>query len=452
MSSLKIRGQKREGLIVARRIGHRVLLFGDKVLGDLDAQSLQHENATIETVAFPSDQYSKLGRLAEYTLVILDYAAFITAKGSHVTTQEVFEKQMIEALDAGTTFCFLHYNEFAPRQDPYGFRKDGMSSSDIEECRKRQIGFGWLDVFSIRPLNSEEALLSGTLSRGEFKAFLDKWGASHNYFRPYGERKFDDVILGMDEFAFAFMLKVRNGRVLYVPFQRDFSRKEDLKQGLQTLIDCLLTYITKSITETPVWGQEPFFKEEGTIRGECEQLQREIEIAFARLRPFEEAKALLFQAEYVLERNIPTFLGTHLGITTDRDEKYKEDFWILNDNGEKAIIVETKSMIKGFKKSAIFSLFNHREANKLNESFPALLIANCNLQAASWSEKDRAIDRQDYEVAAQNNILILRVEDLLRLWDAVRHGILDQQRIMGLLLSMKGWLHVSEDFDVRECR
>lgn len=109
-------------------------------------------------------------------------------------------------------------------------------------------------------------------------------------------------------------------------------------------------------------------------------------------------------------------------------------------------------MIKGFKKSAIFSLYNHREVNKLDESFPALLVVNSNLQAASWADKDQPIDKQDYEVAAQNNILIVRVEDLLRLWDSIRKEALGSDQLFDLLTSTKGWLHVTRDLDVRELK
>ncbi|MCJ7533617.1 MAG: hypothetical protein MUO64_21655 [Anaerolineales bacterium] len=127
-----------------------------------------------------------------------------------------------------------------------------------------------------------------------------------------------------------------------------------------------------------------------------------------------------------------------------------EDFWLLNDKNEKAVIVEVKSMVKGFKKSAIFSLYNHREENKIDESFPALLIVNCNLQAGSWNDKDRQIDKQDYEVAAQNNILILRVEDLVRLWDAVNKGKLKPEEVLALFTSKKGWLQVNRSLEYSE--
>jgi hypothetical protein len=446
---LKLRGDKRDSLIKAGKTGHRVLIFGKKVFGDFAPNVLSIGNAQVDYIRFPDD-YSQLQRLAVYTLVILDYAAFDAGKSTYITQQEVFEKQMIEALDAGTTFCFVHYNEFAPRQAPYLYATENMVSEDVEKCRRRQIGFRFLDAFSIRPYNYDQLILDAKIKRNEFKSFLDKWGASYNLFVPYSEGNIDDVISGLDSSALGFTLNSRKSRIIYLPFQRDFSRGEDLVAGLNSLIDCLLTYITRTITEIPDWGHEPFFEEENVIRLECEKLEKQLEETLAKLHPFDQAKALLFQSEYTLESTLPRFIQEHLGINTLRDETYKEDFWILNTDDERCALVESKSMVKGFKKSAIFSLYNHRESNKLSESFPAVLFANCNLQAGTWKEKEKRIDKQDYEVAAQNNILVLRIEDLLRLWDARRCDRLNTEEILTLLISKKGWLEVTQDLKLVE--
>ena len=97
-------------------------------------------------------------------------------------------------------------------------------------------------------------------------------------------------------------------------------------------------------------------------------------------------------------------------------------------------------------------MYNHRETNKLPQEFPALLVVNANMQAASWAEKDRPIDKQDYEVAAQNNILVLRIEDLVRLWDALRNGTITRDDILSDFTTMKGWMEVDASGTVTEHR
>jgi len=444
---MNLQGHKRDDLIISGKAGHNILLFGNKLVGGLSKNDLEHESATIHVIPFPTN-YELLERLSTYSLVILDYATFQDGASVRSEPQDIFEKQMLDALDAGTTFCFVHYKELVPGYDQHSHQTGYMVKSDIAKCRDFQIGFRWL--FNIRPHVGKDLLLSTDAVRNEFKPFLDKWGASYNGFTTYHDGKFDDIICSFGKHAVGFTLNYRKGRIVYLPFQRDYTRKKDRAIGLQSLIDCLITYTAKSISNIPLWGTSPFFQEESLIRQECNELEKTLENAFSRLRPFDTAKSLLFQSEYTLESSIPRFINEYIGLKIQRDEKYKEDFWILNDSGEKNIIVEVKSMVKGFKKSAVFSLHNHREENKLDESFPALLIANCNLQAGTWTDKDRKIDRQDYEVAAQNNILILRVEDLVRLWDAVRLNKIEARDVLSHLLSKKGWLQVAENHDIKE--
>lgn len=52
-------------------------------------------------------------------------------------------------------------------------------------------------------------------------------------------------------------------------------------------------------------------------------------------------------------------------------------------------------------------------------------------------------------MAAQNNVLIVRIEDLLRLWDALRNNKLTSQDIFNLITSNKGWLRVDTSLAVR---
>lgn len=443
----KLYGSKRDALIAAGKVGHRVLIFGQKVFGPLTADSLQHENATIDLIKFPED-FSSLSRLADYSLVILDYSAF-DAGGAHPREQDIFEKLLEEALSAGTAVCFVHYDEKALNED-YNFH-NSVGGETKRHFRIFQIGFRLLEYFSITPYSIPDRILSGNVGRNEFKVFLERWGASHNYFGlSYGGNQFDDVISGLNErMALGFVLKSFKGELFYLPFQRDFSRAQDILEGLRTLIDCLLTYMVRSRAALPEWASEPFFREEDSIRAACRELEQRLEETRALLGPFEQAKAILFQREYTLERTVPAFIQSHLGINTLRDEKHKEDFWILDEQGEKRVIAEVKSALKGFRKSMIYDLYNHRDENGLEESFPALLVANCNLQAGGWKDKDRVIDKQDYQVAAQNNILILRTEDLVRLWESIRDGIRSIEQVYELFVSQKGWLEVRRDLSVK---
>ncbi len=440
---------KRNQLIAGGKMGHKVLLFGEHVFGDKSLLK-KHDNAQIN--AFAIKDYKKIKRLSDYTLVIFDYAPFFQANVSFNDKLNVLEKMMTEALRMGTTLCFVHYDEPVPKCTQYA-HEGFMAPNDVDKCKTYQLGFRWLYKLSIRPQQwTQPAILSTTVGRNEFQPFMEKWGASHNSFAIFGRGHFDDIICGSEREPIGFSQNVNNGRIIFLPFQRDLDRLDDVVKGVYLLVDSLLTYITKSLKELPSWAEEPYFDEEKTIKEQCQKLEDELAEKKKLLEPFREAKNLLFQAEYTLEKTVPKFIQEQIGIPTLRMEKYKEDFWFLDESNEKVVIAEVKSYVKGFKKSGIFLLYNHREENKLDETFPAMLVVNANLQAGSWKQKDRPIDKQDYEVAAQNHILIVRVEDLIWLWYGVRHGILTKEEVFKALATFIGWLNVDNSFQMKELR
>jgi len=411
---------------------HRILIFGKKTCGSLPL-NINLDLCDIELITFPSD-YQKLGNLCEYTIVILDYSVFSLEDSFYGKEQEVFEKQMLEALDSGTCFCILHYHDLVPDED------------GIEKCRQLQIGFRWLVEFGILPFRTKSPIISPQLKRGEFNKYMNRWGASKIVFAALKETPFSDIIAGGgDDKALAFTLDIRRGKLIYMPCQRDFSRLEMLGDAFSSLIDSLITYLAKSRLEIPKWAEIPISDEEEKLSNEKVKLERKLEEYEEKLDIFHSAKQLLFQSEYGLEGALHKFLQEQCGMSIQREETYKEDFWLLDPEGKKIIICEVKSYVKGFKKSGLFNLYNHRESYGLDEEFPAVLFVNSNLNAASWKQKDRPIDEPDYKEAADKHILVVRIEDLLFLWVALREGIFDATKLLNILKNEVGWLNFKRD-------
>ncbi len=426
---------------------HKVLLFGRKLFSDYESRIYSHSNADIDVIPFP-DEYYDLKRLANYTLVVTDYAPFHDQRGVHKEQQNIFDKLAVEALEAGTTICFVHYDEVVPREDQYSHSTGYMDEDDCTELKESQLGFRILSKLSIRPLRADQPFLTSTIKRGVFQPFLSKWGASHNCFMTYEDGKFDDIIVGPSEYPMGFSMQARRGLIIFLPFQRDFKREKDLLQGIHTLLDCLLTYITKMQETLPDWSTTSFFKEEELLYKEYQQIEEDLQRKSDEIKPFAVAKQLLCQAEYKLEQTVPDFIQEHLGIKTERGDHYAEDFWILNDSGERIAICEVKSHVKGCKRSSIYSIFSHRDTNKLDNTFPAILFVNHHIQTASWAAKDRPINKEDYQVAAKDNILVLRIEDLVRLWAAKRNGLISSDALLITLTTSKGWLKVDSSLNI----
>jgi hypothetical protein len=423
---------------------HRVLLFGERTCKDYLDINLDY--CVIDVIPFPTG-YKNLKTLSDYTLVILDYSAFMQAvAGVYEKEQEIFEKQMHQALDLGTCFCFLHYDDIVPADDQYNYRQGHMDEKDIGKCLRMQIGFRWLKYFDIRPMRFDNPICFGEARRNEFKKYIDRWGASKLAFSSYGKETFSDIIVQLgNKFVLAFTLNQERGKLIYLPCQRDFSRKDVLQECFVTLIDCLITYLSKSRMELPEWAAIPIFGEEEKLFQEKSNLKDKLTECEGKLDMFYSAKQLLFQSEYGLEDAVPKFLNEQCGINIKREETYREDFWILNQESELSAICEVKSYVKGFKKGGLFNLYNHRESYNLEESFPAVLFVNANLNAASWEQKDRPIDKQDYEEAANKHLLILRIEDLLFAWQAIREGALTPDKLTKIFNREVGWLKFKKD-------
>jgi len=192
-------------------------------------------------------------------------------------------------------------------------------------------------------------------------------------------------------------------------------------------------------------GNNSYFGEEERLFQEKSHLKDKLTECEGKLDIFYSAKQLLFQSEYGLEDALPKFLKEQCGINIKREETYKEDFWILNLKGELVAICEVKSYVKGFKKSGLFNLYSHRESYNLEENFPAVLFVNAHLNAASWEQKDKPIDKQDYEEAADKHILIARIEDLLFAWQAIREGVLGSDQLLNILVKEVGWIKFKID-------
>lgn len=419
---------------------HKVLVFGDETFGNT-YPTIKSELFEVTFQRFPPT-WEKHRRASDYSIVILDYSAFPVGCEEE---QNIFEKELFEALDKGATICFLHYDEEVPRYDEHNYQEGKMNSSDIEKLLNKQIGFRFLYYLHVRPTKIPRPIHWGETKRSEFKSYLDKWGSSKNVFECYGKGIFDDRIQSLRDVTLGFCSKLRKGLLIYLPCQRDFSNLEQTSALFSVLIDSLITYGTRIRTELPEFAKQPFFQEEKAIYEKLQGMETEMKKLQEKFEPYNSAKALAFASDYRFEKLMPQFLTDELGLLTERIETYNEDFWLLDSSRNKLAICETKTYVKGFKKGGVFRICDHREHYKLEESFPAILFVNLNLNAPGWKQKLSPIAPQDYQVATSNNILIITTEDLLFMWDALKQKKLTTEGILKLLTTNKGWLCFKPD-------
>ena len=140
------------------------------------------------------------------------------------------------------------------------------------------------------------------------------------------------------------------------------------------MINALISYKTSINIALPHWAHQPYFEDEKRLYDHITELQGKIETETQELNNFQESKKLLFLREYEFEDAVINFLG-NLGLAIEREEKYKEDFWVLAENKSRVMIGEMKSYLKGAKVSAVYSVLTHKDEHELSEDFPALLIS-----------------------------------------------------------------------------
>lgn len=424
---------------IATGEGHQVLI-SKSAIGNFALNALTHPNARIRIDNF---QYAR--RLKDFDIVILPFSEFAIPDAHHSSPskdpyKDIFDKQTLEALDTGTMFCFTHHKENTPGNFADYHTSGYFSDNAVAECFNTQAGFQWIHSRKIRIGRNSTPILKSDVKRTEFGTFLSKWGATYNYFNTFGNGHFDDILCTIGNYVSGFSIDHSRGSFVYLPFQPNHSSASEMLGAAACLVDSLLTYKAKRLRELPDWAKEPLFEIEKKFATDKAHLLDSLRSLDDKIAPYEEAKLLLIASEHNLETATPTFVRTRPGIPTERNEKFLEDFWMLNGKREKAVICEVKSITKGFKKSAIFDVYNHREKNDLPETFPAVVFANCNLQAGSWTKKAVPIQKGDYQIAAAHHVLITRIEDLVQLWNLLISQTITVDAIVKYFTTEVGWL------------
>jgi len=158
---------------------------------------------------------------------------------------------------------------------------------------------------------------------------------------------------------------------------------------------------------------------------------------------------LWFRNEQLVEATRCFF--NQIGIKTERDEIYEEDFWIMEGNKETAI-VEVKGLDKNLKRPHISQLDEHRGAREKPDDFPALLIVNSFNKAESLKEKDKDVSVNEIKKAVRTNVLILRTLDLCNAYYLIENEKLDVKTFLNIVKNETGWLNITKSrYQIKKC-
>lgn len=219
-------------------------------------------------------------------------------------------------------------------------------------------------------------------------------------------------------------------------------------QVIQALRDAIAAHSDRIFrpTTAPIASSFEFAREE-SVRTDRQTKQDELDNLDEQLRGYMEKKDILYLRNEQLEDRLVEWFPEYLKIQTSRrPETNIEDFWLQNDKGEEAAIVEAKALTQNVKRDHIGAIALHRDQRNLKPTFPALLIANAFAEANTVKQKSRpGVGLNECRHAVRRDVLVVRTLDLVQLLDQLERKVISQKEVWRLLTKQTGWLKVEGD-------
>jgi len=406
-----------------------VLVYGSDQLNYpyRSGQSIENE---FYKIMFYGISNSESPPFTEFDIVVIHYGVFLV-KGS--TSFAVYEseltkrkKEMAEFLKKkGTTVCFLIKE----------IEDDPISMSD------KDLVIHTLLNYAIMPYDITVEEVDFKVNRGEFKSFLDKYGVS-KYKLEFGADNYKILCSsGNDIFGIAL-----HSKLICLPYHfTDATNAARVKEFTTTLLDCVLSYRSRIYFEAPCWLSDFTFKEELRLREKKKSIEETLEKIDEDLKEFDKYKRILFLGDDELKNEVKDILIEVFGFIVEDNEKFIEDLLIKDAENNPIVLLEVKGLNGNVRRGDISQLDAHRDRNDLPPEFPALLIANTMMKGTtSINDKEIEIHPDQVRHAVDNNIVIIRTLDVLRVLDLVLSKKLEASKFLEIIKTQKGWLKVDK--------
>jgi hypothetical protein len=238
-----------------------------------------------------------------------------------------------------------------------------------------------------------------------------------------------------------------DGNLYIVPYQPPSSHQLMLERLAQAVIEH---------REGRLVAVPPFF-EELRLPGE-EKIVQGIVAAQRELERLEDQRAALTKHKHlvghfagvqldklVIEEMNLVLSGTEVQ-ARDVEERYVEDFELVDAAGTRKALAESKGVGGGITLTHVNQVNNHRSEgfDAGADELPGLLVVNAFRNDDTLDRRRESVHERIVRHARRMNVLVLRTWDLYQL--VVRHlaGHDDGAEILGALVSGGGWLEVEE--------
>jgi hypothetical protein len=201
-------------------------------------------------------------------------------------------------------------------------------------------------------------------------------------------------------------------------------------------------YRERMSSELPAWIADFEFEHESKLRQERDDVLKKVTELGAKLDVYHRFKgALCWQSEPLVAVVKDVFVH-FFGIDLIVEDKLIEDAVIHDSNGDIRAVIEIKGVKGSFKREHVNQVDSHRERLGVRPGVPGILIMNTYRGVSSLEAKDDGPHPDIVKKAADNDVLLVRTLDLLRLADLVEKGSMTGQQALDRILSSAGWLRV----------
>ncbi len=252
----------------------------------------------------------------------------------------------------------------------------------------------------------------------------------------------EEIILNSDGANKATTIKVKDNL---------FYTTLDIIESKETFEEFLLKtkMILEKTNEKPKWIEEVNILDDEKIRTNIQKIENEIkekekEIEIENLNKNNKIKSILYETDKNLQKEVIEILNEMLDYEDNNFvDKMEEDYRIKKENI--TFIIETKGLYRNIKGEDISKTINHVEMyeDKLDEDNIQENVKGIYIVATQRNkrieEREKTPDRQ-LKLAERNNILIIRTEILLKLYENFKNGKIKPKEIIELLMNRTGEL------------
>ena len=207
----------------------------------------------------------------------------------------------------------------------------------------------------------------------------------------------------------------------------------------------------EKINEIPEWIEEINILDDEKIKSNIQEIEKEItekknkkEIEIEKLNKNNKIKRILYETDKKLQEEVIEILNEMLDYKDNNFvDEMEEDYRIKKENV--TFIIETKGLSRNIKGEDISKTLNHVEMyedkieeNNIQENVKGIYIV-ATQRNKRIEEREKTPDRQ-LKLAERNNILIIRTEILLKLYEKFKNGKIKTKEIIELLMNLTGEL------------